>query len=112
MAEYVSKNEVKPYLEKQNGVASVSLMGAVNEYVEVRLNQEKIDALNAGISEFYMQAMAQEAAAQMQQTGIDPSAEGMSADMMADMDDATGEMPADAMAGMDDATGEMPEMDF
>lgn len=121
------ENEVKPYLEKQNGVASVSLMGAVNEYVEVRLNQEKIDALNAGISEFYMQAMAQEAAAQMQQTGIDPSAEGMSADMMAGMDDATGEMPADAMAGtddatdempadamagMDDATGEMPEMDF
>lgn len=39
-------NTVKPHIEKQNGVASVSLMGAVDEYVEVRLNDEKINKLS------------------------------------------------------------------
>lgn len=65
LTNYVN-NEVKPYLEKQDGVASVSLMGAVEEYVEVRLSQDKIDALNASIQEYYMQMMQLQMQAEMQ----------------------------------------------
>lgn len=121
-------NEIKPYIEKQDGVASVSLMGAVEEYVEVRLSQDKIDALNASIAEYYMQMMQLQAQAQMEAAGMDPEAaaamqaqmaEGMSADM-AGMD-AT-QMPADAatVEGQDaqapadaaGAEGEAPAMDL
>lgn len=35
-----------PYLERQTGVASVTGMGLVDEMVEVRLDKDKIDALN------------------------------------------------------------------
>lgn len=35
-----------PYFQRQDGVASVTSLGLVDEMVEVRLNQEKIDAVN------------------------------------------------------------------
>ncbi|MCD8342461.1 MAG: efflux RND transporter permease subunit [Clostridiales bacterium] len=38
---------VTPYFERQDGVASVSAVGLVEQTVEVRLNQEKIDDINA-----------------------------------------------------------------
>ena len=41
-----AKDNVIPYFERQNGVASVSTVGLVNQMVEVRLNEEEIDALN------------------------------------------------------------------
>ncbi len=65
-------NEVKPFLEKQQGVASVSLMGAVEEYMEVKLNQDKIDELNNKIAEYFQELMMQkmlEAQAAMAQMG-------------------------------------------
>lgn len=37
---------VTPYYERQEGVASVTTLGLVDEYVEVRLNQDKVDAIN------------------------------------------------------------------
>lgn len=40
------ENTVVPTMERQNGVASVNTTGAIEKTVEVRLNQEKIDALN------------------------------------------------------------------
>ena len=39
-------NTVQPYLERQNGVASVSPIGLVEQSVQVQLNQKKIDELN------------------------------------------------------------------
>ncbi len=38
---------ITPYFERQDGVASVSAVGLVEQTVEVRLNQEKIDDINA-----------------------------------------------------------------
>lgn len=40
------KNTVQPYVERQNGVASVSTIGVVNQSVQVELDPAKIDALN------------------------------------------------------------------
>ena len=40
---------VKPYLEKQEGVASVTVNGGSESTVEVRLNQDKIDEVNKDI---------------------------------------------------------------
>ena len=40
---YFAENTVKPYLERQNGIASVSANGLVEDSVEIRLNQKKVD---------------------------------------------------------------------
>ena len=40
------ENTVVPTMERQNGVASVDTTGVIEKTVEIRLNQEKIDALN------------------------------------------------------------------
>lgn len=40
------KDDITPYYERQNGVASVSTMGLINKYVQVELDQAKVDALN------------------------------------------------------------------
>lgn len=45
LTDYVN-DTLSPYFQRQDGVASVSSMGLVEETVEVRLDQEKIDALN------------------------------------------------------------------
>ena len=45
ISEYV-ENELKPSLESIEGVATVSLTGAVEERYEVVINEEKVDALN------------------------------------------------------------------
>ncbi len=42
---------IKPYFERQDGVASVSSVGSVEQTVEVRLNGDKIDKLNDQILE-------------------------------------------------------------
>lgn len=46
-----TEDVVIPYLERQNGVASISTSGEVADSVEIRLNQEKIDAVNEKILE-------------------------------------------------------------
>ncbi len=44
-----TEDEVIPYLERQSGVASVDATGLVEKTVEIRLNEEKIDKINARI---------------------------------------------------------------
>lgn len=41
-----TENVVKPYLERQAGVASVSASGMIEDSIEIRLNQKKIDKVN------------------------------------------------------------------
>ena len=45
LTDYVN-DEVSPYFQRQDGVASVSTIGLVEEMIEVRLDKDKIDALN------------------------------------------------------------------
>lgn len=44
-----AKDNVIPYLERQSGVASVDPTGLVEKSVEIRLDQEKIDKINAQV---------------------------------------------------------------
>lgn len=44
-----TEDTVIPYFERQDGVASVSDVGLVEKTIEVRLNEEKIDAINEQI---------------------------------------------------------------
>ena len=46
LSEFV-EDTVVPYLERQDGVASVDLTGSVEQRVEIRLDQAKIDKINA-----------------------------------------------------------------
>ena len=41
-----SENYIEPYLERQEGVASVSATGGITSTVEIRLDQDKVDKLN------------------------------------------------------------------
>ncbi len=50
LSSFVS-NEISPYLERINGVATVQADGLVEDYVDIALNQEKIDAINEKILE-------------------------------------------------------------
>lgn len=43
------EDTVQPYYERQEGVSSVTGMGLVSKSVEVRLNQDKIDSVNAKV---------------------------------------------------------------
>ncbi len=46
-----TEQTVKPYLERQSGVASVSASGLIEDSIEIRLNQKKIDKVNEKILE-------------------------------------------------------------
>ena len=48
LSEYV-ETDLAPRLERLDGVATVDISGAVHDYVEIKLNQEKIDAINDDI---------------------------------------------------------------
>ena len=52
------RDEITPQYEKQNGVASVTTLGLVDKSVEVRLNEKKIDDLNARILDTVEDAFA------------------------------------------------------
>ena len=41
-----TEQTVKPYLERQDDVASVSANGLIQDHVEIRLNEKKIDRMN------------------------------------------------------------------
>ncbi|MDO4975841.1 MAG: efflux RND transporter permease subunit [Eubacteriales bacterium] len=47
-----SEKIVQPYLERQDGVASVSATGGIVNTVEIRLNQEKVDKINKKLSDY------------------------------------------------------------
>lgn len=51
-------NTVQPYLERQNGVASVSGVGLVEQSIHVSLDQKKIDDLNAKILQTVNEGLA------------------------------------------------------
>lgn len=57
------KDTVQPYIERQNGVASVTGLGLVEQSIHVELNQEKIDKLNekllATVDETLSKALAE-----------------------------------------------------
>ena len=52
------RDDVRPYLERQMGVASVTSIGMVEKSVQVELNAEKIDELNERILKKTDQALA------------------------------------------------------
>lgn len=41
-----TKNTLQPYLERQDGVASITAMGLTTDSIEVKLNEDKIDKIN------------------------------------------------------------------
>lgn len=45
LSKYV-ENELSPYLERIDGVATVDITGLVEDYISIHLNQEKIDKIN------------------------------------------------------------------
>lgn len=57
------KDTVQPYLERQNGVASVSPIGLIEQHIQVELDPEKIQALNdrllSSVSEHLATALAE-----------------------------------------------------
>ena len=63
LTDYVN-DTLSPYFQRQDGVASVSSMGLVEESVEVRLDQDKIDGLNDQLVSQVQQQMG-EAKAQL-----------------------------------------------
>ena len=46
---HYAKDTLVPYLERQDGVASVGTTGLVQKMVEIRLNQDKIDDINTQV---------------------------------------------------------------
>ena len=52
-------NEISPYLERIDGVATVDASGLVEDYVDIALNQEKIDAVNEKILESVSDTLAE-----------------------------------------------------
>ena len=48
LSEYV-ETDLAPRLERLDGVATVDISGAVHDYVEIKLNQDKIDEINDDI---------------------------------------------------------------
>ncbi len=55
------KNDIQPFIERQEGVASVSPLGLVEQSVHIELNQDKIDELNAKLLETVNESLAEAA---------------------------------------------------
>jgi exonuclease VII small subunit len=55
------KNEIQPYIERQEGVASVSPLGLVEQSVHIELDKKKIDDLNAKLLETVDEALSEAA---------------------------------------------------
>lgn len=53
-----AEDTIIPYLERQTGVASVEGMGLVDEMVEIRLDGDKIDALNDDLAAYVDDSLA------------------------------------------------------
>ena len=46
MSDFI-KNTMAPYVQRKGGVSNVSSSGLVEKLVQVQLNQDKVDAINA-----------------------------------------------------------------
>ena len=53
------KNDIQPYIERQEGVASVSPLGLVEQSVHIQLDPDKIDNLNEKLLESVSEALAE-----------------------------------------------------
>ncbi len=53
-----AEETLMPYLERQTGVANVDGMGLVDEMVEIRLDKERIDALNDDLAAYVDESLA------------------------------------------------------
>ncbi len=53
-----AEDEIIPYLERQEGVASVEGMGLVDEMVEIRLNEDRINELNDELAAYVDDSLA------------------------------------------------------
>jgi len=53
------KNDIQPYIERQEGVASVSPLGLVEQSVHIELDREKIDDLNEQLLESVNEKLAE-----------------------------------------------------
>ena len=73
-----AEDTVVPYIERQDGVASVDVSGGVEQRVEVSLNQDKIDIINEKLRKKVLDKMA--------------DSEQEIADARADLEDAKEEM--------------------
>ena len=56
------KNDIQPFIERQEGVASVSPSGLVEQSVHIELDKDKIDALNEDLLEYVDEALGEAAA--------------------------------------------------
>ncbi|MCD7886061.1 MAG: efflux RND transporter permease subunit [Clostridiales bacterium] len=88
LSDFVDETVV-PYYERQEGVSTVTAMGLVDQTVEVRLNQDKIDVINN-------QLLAE----------VDEQL----ADALAEIEDAQAELD-DAKAEVEDGTAELEEQE-
>lgn len=88
LSDFVDETVV-PYYERQEGVATVTAMGLVDQTVEVRLNQDKIDVINN-------QLLAE----------VDEQL----ADALAEIEDAQAELD-DAKAEVEDGAAELEEQE-
>ena len=52
------ENDISPYLERIDGVATVDTVGLVADYIDIKLNQEKIDKINESILEKVSETLA------------------------------------------------------
>lgn len=71
-----SEKVIQPYLERQDGVASVSPSGAVVSSVEIRLNQKKIDKINKKLKD-HVESKMDDAQAELDE-GMDKVTSGQS----------------------------------
>lgn len=55
------ENDIQPYIERQEGVASVSPLGLVEQSVYIELNEKKIDKLNEDLLKSVSEALAEAA---------------------------------------------------
>ncbi len=94
-----TNDEIVPYLERQDGVASVDPSGLVEKYVEVRLNQDKIDEINTKLIE-----KADDTLADAEQELADAQQE--LADAQQELNDSKSEV-SDAIAELDDAAAQL-----
>ncbi len=53
------KHDIQPYIERQEGVASVSPLGLVEQSVQIELDKDKIDELNVKLLETVNEALAE-----------------------------------------------------
>lgn len=101
-----SEKIVQPYLERQEGVASIDVSGAVEDTIEVKLNKNKIDKINNKLLEKANDKLAEasnqiDTAKEKLQTAKDELAAGK--DTLKEKQESTNKQLADAQMKLDEA---------